>query len=836
MAKINEPDPTKETITGDGYNNWLDRLAGGVQKKPVLVIILALFVMFGGLYAYEYSLSNKDLAYEDTETVLARGRRYDRSKRTDNYTTDVKANTDTILQESGETSSNTSQNVAAFTIEAEDYDEGGQGNAYYDASRGNAGGEYRNDDVDIEKSGDSDNGYNVGWMEHNEWLSYTFTTENSGSYDIAARVARYKWSNVDTTQFKLELDGKDITGTFAIPDTGGWHNWISIELGTVFVDSGEHKLVLRTLENNGNDHLGNVNWITFTPSDSDDGGTVSPPPPQDDSGDSGGDVSLITIQSEDYGNGGEGVSYHDADPENKGGEYRNDGVDIESTELDYDGYSIGWINSGEWLKYTFNASGTGKYEVKARVARLLWEGNVENGFSLELDGKDITGTIKVPGTGGWSTWVTLDGPTVDISQGQHELVFRVLENGRNSVFNVDWIKFLPEGSELIEPTPTPDPTPTPTPDPDPTPTPTPDPTPPPTSGDGYDSSTVGPKSSITCSGVSISPGESIASKASSYAEGTTFCIKKGTYYGQQVQPKSGQTFIGEVGAVMDGQNSTSYAFYAWSERLNVTIKNLEIKNYNTSQYFGAINMFVGNPNWYTDPVYGSGGWRVENCYIHHNNAAGIALGRDNVVVKNNRLNYNEQEGISLRFGKGQQVLNNEIGYNNSNVNYDWGNEAGGSKFWETENMVLDSNWVHDNHGPGLWSDHGNKNTTYSNNTVENNYSSGIFHEISYSATIFGNTVKNNGFGWGGWYWGAGIQIVNSGPAVIYDNYVEGNKNGIMSTHQDARGTWGTESSTVYGNTVVNSGGSGRATADSSLSGSGNWYSNTFSGSSYTVGL
>src|SRR4029453_13891493 len=47
------------------------------------------------------------------------------------------------------------------TIQAEDFDNGANGTAYWDSSSGNSGGQYRSTDVDIETS--AEGGYNVGW-------------------------------------------------------------------------------------------------------------------------------------------------------------------------------------------------------------------------------------------------------------------------------------------------------------------------------------------------------------------------------------------------------------------------------------------------------------------------------------------------------------------------------------------------------------------------------------------------------------------------------------------------------------------------------------------------
>src|SRR3954468_1955268 len=56
-------------------------------------------------------------------------------------------------------------------IDAASFDEGGEGSAYHDATPGNAGGQSRSSDVDIEPA--SEGGYDVGWIDAGEWLNYT---------------------------------------------------------------------------------------------------------------------------------------------------------------------------------------------------------------------------------------------------------------------------------------------------------------------------------------------------------------------------------------------------------------------------------------------------------------------------------------------------------------------------------------------------------------------------------------------------------------------------------------------------------------------------------------
>ena len=58
------------------------------------------------------------------------------------------------------------------TIQIEDFDEGVNGGSYRDNSAGNAGGQYRATDVDIELTSDTGGGFSVGWVSAGEWLKY----------------------------------------------------------------------------------------------------------------------------------------------------------------------------------------------------------------------------------------------------------------------------------------------------------------------------------------------------------------------------------------------------------------------------------------------------------------------------------------------------------------------------------------------------------------------------------------------------------------------------------------------------------------------------------------
>jgi alpha-L-fucosidase len=153
------------------------------------------------------------------------------------------------------------------TIQAENYDTGGEGVAYHDTTSGNSGNTYRTDGVDVETTTDSGGGYDVGYTEAGEWQEYTVSVATSGSYTLNARVA----SQSSGGTLHVEVDGVNVTGALAIPSTGGWQTWTTVTRTGVSLSAGQH--VMRIAE----DSAGfNVNWVSLT-----GGGTppaTTPPP------------------------------------------------------------------------------------------------------------------------------------------------------------------------------------------------------------------------------------------------------------------------------------------------------------------------------------------------------------------------------------------------------------------------------------------------------------------------------------------------------------------------------------------------------------------------------
>jgi parallel beta-helix repeat protein len=289
--------------------------------------------------------------------------------------------------------------------------------------------------------------------------------------------------------------------------------------------------------------------------------------------------------------------------------------------------------------------------------------------------------------------------------------------------------------------------------------------------------------------------------------GTTFIVESGVHYEQTADLEDGDSLIGQPGAVMDGRDVTEWAVEP-NNADDVVIRGLEIRHYRPDDLYAPITARTH------EEAPAGIGWIVENCDLHHNGYAGLALS-DGSIARNNKIHDNGVIGLEVSWVRdlGALVEGNEI-YGNNTTGADEYYEAGGAKFGETEDLVVRGNFVHSNNGPGLWTDIDNVETLYEHNVVLGNSGAGIFHEISYSATIRNNQVRGNGFRNRGWLWEGGIMVAGSQDVQIHGNVLVDNYNGITLIQQDrgsgSLGPYLLQDVSVEDNTVVRSGRTGAA--------------------------
>ena len=120
------------------------------------------------------------------------------------------------------------------TIEAEDFDYGGQGISYNETTANNQGDalEYRPGEiVDVEVR--TDGGYQVGYAEPGEWLEYTIDVVEAGSYEITAYLASSEGGGEIQFAFQNTASAK-----VAAPNTNDWQTTAPVST-IVDLEAGE---------------------------------------------------------------------------------------------------------------------------------------------------------------------------------------------------------------------------------------------------------------------------------------------------------------------------------------------------------------------------------------------------------------------------------------------------------------------------------------------------------------------------------------------------------------------------------------------------------------------
>lgn len=105
-------------------------------------------------------------------------------------------------------------------VQAENFDEGGEGVAYHDTEAANLGGSsYRAAGVDI---GPVDGGgYKIAYSASGEWLNYTVIVQSNGFYRAVLRATSGSSGGVG----RLDFSNGSQSNLIAVAGTGGWQQW-----------------------------------------------------------------------------------------------------------------------------------------------------------------------------------------------------------------------------------------------------------------------------------------------------------------------------------------------------------------------------------------------------------------------------------------------------------------------------------------------------------------------------------------------------------------------------------------------------------------------------------
>lgn len=147
---------------------------------------------------------------------------------------------------------------APTRIQAEDFDIGGEGVGYHDASAGNEGGQYRTGEgVDIMARDDAESRHCVTHIFPGEWMNYTVNIEQSGTYVIRVRATR---GSPGAGKVKVLFGGIDATGEIPIAHTGDWKVFANNERDNVELTAGEQVMRFESISGDLD-----LNWIEIIP-------------------------------------------------------------------------------------------------------------------------------------------------------------------------------------------------------------------------------------------------------------------------------------------------------------------------------------------------------------------------------------------------------------------------------------------------------------------------------------------------------------------------------------------------------------------------------------------
>jgi hypothetical protein len=153
--------------------------------------------------------------------------------------------------------------VIPGTIEAEDFDNGGQDYAYWDTSPEASGSPYRPDEAVEIETNDTAYAVMMSWASSPtnkaEWMEYTIDVPDGGYYNLKARTMCY----IAGRGLKVYVDGGQIA-SFAIPVGSG--TYTEVDAGTVQIAAGANRILkVQIWDYAGGAYLDRMSFTQLTP-------------------------------------------------------------------------------------------------------------------------------------------------------------------------------------------------------------------------------------------------------------------------------------------------------------------------------------------------------------------------------------------------------------------------------------------------------------------------------------------------------------------------------------------------------------------------------------------
>jgi hypothetical protein len=326
-------------------------------------------------------------------------------------------------------------------IQAEDFDEGGEGVGYHNVPPIMGGDgtdrfrklglEYRDAETEIEIA----YGTNMlAAMRKGEWWVYTVEVMYDGIYEMD--VVSSGWHlGKNAGSIRMYFDGADMIGSFKIPYTGRWQDFSSTTFYGFKLKKGIHVLKV-VCESNDNINLDLFRFRKTVNTPYKD--TYHPVPG--------------SIEAENFDEGPENVAFCNIAPASKTklassvNKYRQTPVELKKIA---DKTVIPFIKPGEWWKYSVDVKQEGNYAIDLSYAisnptannaaiRIEIVGDYDfsiKDFSVEF----VSDLIQMPYTGKRSTFGTVNIPNIKLKKGIKNL--RISNETGTDVLNMDSFRF-----------------------------------------------------------------------------------------------------------------------------------------------------------------------------------------------------------------------------------------------------------------------------------------------------------------------------------------------------------------------------------------------------------
>jgi endoglucanase len=161
------------------------------------------------------------------------------------------------------------------------------------------------------------------------------------------------------------------------------------------------------------------------------------------------------VNASDYDLGTQGVAYYDTNyanfslstgsysPWNQGWNYRNDGVDIQSGADGGNGFYLGFLDQGEWVKYTIDVAQSGFYDLD------LYYASVQSGGKIQLksNGKLLLPEITLSNTTSYTNFAAKSVPSLYLEAGKNVFEFEVTGS---VAYNLSRFEFSHAQTEPVE--------------------------------------------------------------------------------------------------------------------------------------------------------------------------------------------------------------------------------------------------------------------------------------------------------------------------------------------------------------------------------------------------